>query len=52
MELGLGQLRLAPETFWSMTLSELAAAAKGAGLTNSETMTRQSLAVLTQKFPD
>lgn len=53
MELGLGELRLAPHEFWCMTLPELAAAAKGAGLaTSGEVMTRASLSSLAEQFPD
>ncbi|MGV8996398.1 MAG: phage tail assembly chaperone [Parvibaculaceae bacterium] len=53
MELGFGQLRLAPDQFWRMTLRELSAAAKGAGLgAGGEAMTQASLLSLTEQFPD
>lgn len=53
MELGLGQLRLAPDQFWRMTLQELNAAARGAGFVPSVVaLSRSRLDELTQKFPD
>ena len=53
MELGLGQLRLAPDQFWRMTLRELSAAARGARPeTGGEAMTRASLSMLEMRFPD
>lgn len=49
MSLGLGQLRLSPQTFWSMTPTELRAA-----LTpyNADPMTRAALNYLTTQHPD
>tara|TARA_R110000868_G_scaffold244926_2_gene501398 strand:+ start:6616 stop:6783 length:168 start_codon:yes stop_codon:yes gene_type:complete len=53
MELGLGQLRLNPRDFWSMTLPELSAAARGAGSrAGNDAMTRQRLASMVIQFPD
>ena len=53
MEIGLGALRLAPRDFWAMTLPELSAAARGAGLGASDApMTRGRLAALAVEFPD
>jgi uncharacterized phage protein (TIGR02216 family) len=50
MQLGLGQLRLAPKDFWSMTLRELNAAL---GLTAStQGMTRGDLQSLLERYPD
>jgi uncharacterized phage protein (TIGR02216 family) len=47
MRLGLGELRLAPEAFWSMTLKELAAALPG-----PDAMARDDLSRLMKRFPD
>ena len=47
MQLGFGELRLAPRDFWSMTLKELNAA-----LPHAEPMSRDDLAALMQRFPD
>lgn len=52
MTLGLGTLRLTPETFWRMTLPELAAAARPLQPHRSAQMGRHALAELMQKFPD
>ncbi len=54
MEIGLGRLRLAPQDFWRMTLAELAAAARGTGLSVSDaaTMARADLNRLCNAFPD
>lgn len=53
MELGLGQLRLAPDQFWSMTLRELSAAAKGAGVASSvSVLSRARFETLVKNFPD
>lgn len=43
MTLGLGTLRLAPETFWRMTLPELAAAARALRPEMQGAMARGSL---------
>ena len=50
MQLGLGQLRLAPKDFWSMTLRELDAAL-GLGA-SARTMTRDDLQLLLERYPD
>jgi uncharacterized phage protein (TIGR02216 family) len=52
MELGLGQLRLAPRDFWAMTLPELSAAAAALNTKSLETMTRGRLNSLAATFPD
>lgn len=54
MEIGLGHLRLGPHDFWRLTLPELAAAARGAGLAADagEAMTRANLDRLAETFPD
>lgn len=54
MEIGLGRLRLAPQDFWRMTLAELAAAARGAGLAQVQVsaIRRAELEALTRRFPD
>tara|TARA_R110002074_G_scaffold393784_1_gene580647 strand:+ start:292 stop:480 length:189 start_codon:yes stop_codon:yes gene_type:complete len=53
MELGLGHLRLAPVTFWAMTLPELAAALGGAVLNEIRAApSRQTLETLHKQFPD
>ena len=51
MTIGMGLLRLPPDTFWRMTLPELSAAA---GMVNNAqgSMTREELAELVAKFPD
>ena len=52
MTLGLGTLRLAPETFWRMTLPELAAAALAVRPKSQVTMRRGELASMMARFPD
>jgi uncharacterized phage protein (TIGR02216 family) len=47
MRLGLGELRLAPREFWSMTLKELAAA-----LPVPAALAREDLDRLMKRFPD
>ena len=47
MRLGLGELRLAPDQFWSMTLRELAAA-----LPAPDVMARDDFDRLMKRFPD
>jgi uncharacterized phage protein (TIGR02216 family) len=47
MQLGFGQLRLAPRDFWSMTLKELNAA-----LPRLHPMARRELERLMERFPD
>ncbi len=51
MRLGLGELRLPPEAFWSMTPRELEAAA-APWRRISGPMTRDALAELRERFPD
>ncbi|MBU2532999.1 MAG: phage tail assembly chaperone [Alphaproteobacteria bacterium] len=48
---GLGELRLAPRDFWSMTPRELVAAA-GRNPRGQAPPTRQQLARLMQRYPD
>ena len=52
MTLGLGTLRIAPETFWRMTLPELAAAARAVRPKSQATMRRGELASMMARFPD
>jgi uncharacterized phage protein (TIGR02216 family) len=54
MRLGLGRLRLAPKTFWSMTPREFAAAVEGAGLTRGPAgaLPRERLDALMRAHPD
>tara|TARA_R110000824_G_scaffold366730_2_gene555675 strand:- start:211494 stop:211679 length:186 start_codon:yes stop_codon:yes gene_type:complete len=52
MEIGLGQLRLAPRDFWAMTLPELCAAAGGAPGVHATGPTRKDFEVLSENFPD
>lgn len=53
MRLGLGILRLAPESFWAMTPRELSAAAAGlTGPTRTAAPSRDRLADLLKQFPD
>ena len=52
MTFGLGFLRLAPATFWSMTPRELAAASRVVGTTQSVAIERSALAQLMQLYPD
>ena len=51
MAIGLGALRLPPDTFWRMTLPELSAAASV--FTKADgAMTRQALDALAEQYPD
>lgn len=50
MAIGLGQLRLSPEVFWSMTPRELAACT--GGLASTVPMTREALERLAAQHPD
>jgi uncharacterized phage protein (TIGR02216 family) len=50
MALGLGQLRLAPDAFWSMTLRELMAAA--GTHTIEQGLPRTLLTQLMERYPD
>jgi len=52
MTLGLGTLRLAPATFWRMTLPELAAAARAVRPGGQAAMRRNELRVLMERYPD
>ncbi len=52
MALGLGTLRLPPETFWRMTLPELAAAARSLRLSGPAAPDRNDLAALMEAYPD
>ncbi|MEM7210618.1 MAG: rcc01693 family protein [Pseudomonadota bacterium] len=55
MRLGLGSLRLSPESFWSMTPAELRLALEGAGFLTvggALPMDRARLADLMADFPD
>lgn len=52
MTLGLGTLRLAPETFWRMTLPEIAAAARAVRPRVQAAMRRGELASMMARFPD
>ncbi|MBO6634906.1 rcc01693 family protein [Parvibaculum sp.] len=52
MTLGLGTLRLAPETFWRMTLPELAAAARALRPEMQGAMARGEFDVLMTRYPD
>ena len=52
MTLGLGTLHLAPETFWRMTLPELAAAARSLRPEGQTSMGRGELAEMMRNFPD
>jgi uncharacterized phage protein (TIGR02216 family) len=52
MALGLGTLRLSPETFWRFTLPELAAAARSLGVNGTTPPDRNDLAALMQAYPD
>ena len=51
MTIGMGLLRLPPETFWRMTLPELSAAARVFS-TGESGMTRRTLDGLAAQFPD
>jgi len=50
MRLGIGRLRLAPDTFWAMSPREFAAALEGAGV--AAPVGRAQLGQLMAKFPD
>lgn len=53
MAIGLGRLRLPPQQFWAMTLSELTAALHGLGITALPMpLVRQDLDALRARFPD
>ena len=52
MTLGLGTLRMPPETFWRMTLPELAAAARAVRPQAEARMERSALDGLMRQFPD
>ena len=52
MSLGLGRLRLTPETFWRMTLPELAAAARALQLMQQKPFEKADLARLMRDYPD
>ncbi len=55
MRLGLGALRLTPDTFWAMSPAELRLALEGAGFLTSGTklaMDRHNLDRLMRAFPD
>tara|TARA_R100000322_G_scaffold69009_7_gene43354 strand:+ start:3505 stop:3696 length:192 start_codon:yes stop_codon:yes gene_type:complete len=52
MTLGLGMLRMSPETFWRMTLPELAAAARALRPHAEAPMGRLALDRLMRTFPD
>lgn len=55
MRLGLGELRLSPETFWSMTPEEFRCALEGAGLVpvgGANPISRTGLEALMERFPD
>lgn len=52
MTLGLGTLRLTPETFWCMTLPELAAAARAVNPSSPAPMNRNDLRDLMDRHPD
>ena len=52
MRVGLGRLRLAPETFWAMSPREFAAAVEGALGTAAAPMTAGRLRDLMAAYPD
>ena len=52
MAFGLGQLRLSPDAFWSMTPREIAAAAHHLTATSPSTPTRETLSALMHDNPD
>lgn len=53
MRAGLGLLRLSPQSFWTMTPRELAAALEGAfGRSFSAPLARGELTALIERFPD
>lgn len=54
MRLGLGVLRLPPDTFWAMTPVEMTRALEGAGILGlaEQKMTRDGLEALMAAFPD
>jgi|RhiMetdeSRZDD1v2_1073273.scaffolds.fasta_scaffold598326_2 uncharacterized phage protein (TIGR02216 family) len=52
MALGLGQLKIAPEVFWRMTLPELKAAAAGGLMQVKAAIGRAELEALIRQYPD
>ncbi len=52
MRMGLGELRLTPEAFWSMTPRELDAAAAPWRRRAPRPMSRDALEALRARFPD
>lgn len=53
MEVGLGALRLSPETFWQLTIRELVVLHAGRiGGRASEPLGRAELESLLERFPD
>lgn len=54
MAFGLGVLRLAPSTFWAMTIPEFRAALRGrtGGGTGGEPIPRALFTALMRRFPD
>ena len=52
MWFGLGVLRLSPETFWRLSLRELACLANAHGGDRIEPMMRGQFAALSARFPD
>lgn len=52
MTLGLGTLRLTPETFWRMTLPELAAAARALRRAHAVPIRQADIAALVARYPD
>jgi len=52
MRTGLGRMRMAPETFWSMTPREFAAAVEGAEGRQAAPMGRGRLLELMAAYPD
>lgn len=50
MHFGLGLLRLAPETFWALTLCELLAL--GGTMRPAAVMDRSELAAMMRRWPD
>ena len=52
MTIGMGLLRLPPETFWRMTLPELSAAACVIGRENRSKIDRHQFEDLMTRFPD
>ena len=52
MRAGLGEMRLAPETFWAMTPREFDAAANPWRALQAEPMDRDAFAALRARYPD